>query len=106
LERTAEKLKFLNDMRGVVGKRKTEILKLLTNLILKVNFDALGEFHRRVIFIGAMHFQDPYNLDFERLKRCGVHYVTPDKRLIPFCAYNNFHYRKEVEEKFSKPVVE
>jgi len=48
-----------------------------------------------------MHFQDPYNFDLERVKRCGIHYATPDGRIIPFCSYNNI-YRREIEKKFSK----
>ncbi len=47
-----------------------------------------------------MHFQDAYNLDTERLQRCGAHYATPDGRIIPFCAYNTLH-RKGVEDRFS-----
>jgi uncharacterized radical SAM superfamily Fe-S cluster-containing enzyme len=50
--------------------------------------ESLREFHNRMLFIGSMHFQDRYNLDLERLQRCGIHYATPDGRVIPFCAYN------------------
>jgi hypothetical protein len=52
--------------------------------------------------VGGMHFQDLYNYDIERVKRCVIHYVVPDGRIIPFCAYNTGpEYRKEVEKKFS-----
>jgi len=37
--------------------------------------------------ISGMPFQDVWTVDLERLKGCCVHVVTPDKRLIPFCAY-------------------
>jgi uncharacterized radical SAM superfamily Fe-S cluster-containing enzyme len=37
-----------------------------------------------------MHFQDVYNMDLERLRSCGVHYVTPDGRIISFCTYNKY----------------
>jgi uncharacterized radical SAM superfamily Fe-S cluster-containing enzyme len=37
--------------------------------------------------ISGMAFQDAWNLDLERLKRCCVHVLTPDADLIPFCAY-------------------
>jgi hypothetical protein len=36
----------------------------------------------------AMHFQDLYNMDLEKLQRCGIHYILPDGRIIPFCSYN------------------
>jgi hypothetical protein len=34
-----------------------------------------------------MAFQDAWNIDLERLKRCCVHVITPGKKLVPFCAY-------------------
>lgn len=38
--------------------------------------------------ISAMAFQDVWNLDLERLQGCCIHVVSPDGKLIPFCAYN------------------
>ena len=38
--------------------------------------------------------------DLERVQRCGIHYATPDGRVIPFCSYNTLH-REEVERRFS-----
>lgn len=49
--------------------------------------------------ISGMAFQDVWNFDIERLKDCCIHTVSPDGRLIPFCAYNvtdcfgNYLYR-------------
>lgn len=60
----------------------------------------LSEFHYNAILIGAMHFMDPYNFDLERVQSCGIHYATPDGRIIPFCTYNIL-YRQEVEKKFA-----
>jgi uncharacterized radical SAM superfamily Fe-S cluster-containing enzyme len=37
--------------------------------------------------ITGMPFQDIWTLDLERLKRCCVHVVTNNKRLIPLCAF-------------------
>ncbi len=51
-----------------------------------------------------MHFMDLYNMDLERTKRCGVHYATPDGRIIPFCTYNTI-YREEIEKKFAIPLI-
>ncbi len=57
--------------------------------------------------IGGMHFQDAYNYDIERVKRCVIHYVVPDGRIIPFCAYNGGPiYREEVEKNYSIPLQE
>lgn len=63
----------------------------------------LAEFHYKSLLIGAMHFMDPYNLDLERVQSCGIHYATPDGRVIPFCTYNTL-YRAEMEKKFSRPI--
>jgi uncharacterized radical SAM superfamily Fe-S cluster-containing enzyme len=38
--------------------------------------------------ISGMAFQDAWNLDLERLRECCIHTVSPDGRIIPFCAYN------------------
>ena len=69
------------------------------------NREALAEFHRKALFIGVMHFQDAYNFDLERVKRCGIHYATPDLRIIPFCSYNAIH-RPSVEKAFSVSLHE
>lgn len=100
-ERTIVNAKFIAELQGTV-KKKVEVLPFLANLILRRDYKALEEFHKKTLFIGAMHFQDCFNLDLQRLQRCGVHYVTPDKHIIPFCAYNNLGYREKIENKFSK----
>lgn len=52
------------------------------------------------MFIGCMHFMDPYNFDLDRVQRCCIHYATPDKRIIPFCTYNTLH-REKIEKKYA-----
>lgn len=56
------------------------------------NVDSLDEFLERVntytLAVSGMAFQDAWTLDLERLKQCFIHVVGPEKRLIPFCAYN------------------
>lgn len=47
----------------------------------------IEEANRRSITITCMPFQDVWNIDFDRLKRCCVHVVKEDGRLVPFCAY-------------------
>jgi uncharacterized radical SAM superfamily Fe-S cluster-containing enzyme len=56
-----------------------------------------------VLMVGMMHFQDPYNLDLERLERCGIHYAVPDGRVIPFCAMNTL-YRSKIEKDLGVPL--
>ncbi len=38
--------------------------------------------------ITGMAFQDCWNIDLERLQECSLHVLSPDGRIIPFCAYN------------------
>ena len=38
--------------------------------------------------ISGMAFQDVWNIDLDRLRDCCIHVMSPDGRLIPFCAYN------------------
>jgi uncharacterized radical SAM superfamily Fe-S cluster-containing enzyme len=67
----------------------------------------VSDFAWKWFFVGAMHFQDLYNYDVQRVMRCAIHYATPDGRIIPFCAYNTGPtYREEVEKKFSVPLDE
>ena len=83
------------------------IQDMINSLLVQGDKKSVGAFTWKTLYIGGMHFQDAYNYDVERLKRCNIHYPTPDGRLIPFCAYNTGHvYRTEVEKKFSVPLSE
>ncbi len=84
--------------------KSVDVKQLFINVLKEGTGDATKEFHRNTLFLGAMHFMDLYNIDLERIKRCGVHYATPDGRIIPFCTYNTIH-RVEVEKKFSTPLL-
>lgn len=57
-----------------------------------INVESLDEFLDRVnrysFCVSGMAFQDVWNIDLERLKDCFIHVVSPDNRIIPFCAYN------------------
>lgn len=113
---------LVEDMRenvaGGLGMKLSVIMKLAgtidtaaapkyfdwKDLLKSVIFHQLRDDPRTLIrngmFVGCMHFMDPYNFDVERVERCCIHYATPDKRLIPFCAYNTLH-RENVEKRFS-----
>ncbi|MDH5715443.1 MAG: radical SAM protein [Candidatus Aminicenantes bacterium] len=59
----------------------------------------------RSLMVGGMHFMDIYNYDVERVKRCVIHYTSPDGTLYPFCTYNSGPYfREKIEKKFSTPL--
>lgn len=71
-----------------LAPRDLNITRMLIRVLRSGTRDSLRDFHKKTLFIGTMHFQDAYNIDFERLRRCGIHYALPDGRIIPFCAYN------------------
>lgn len=43
---------------------------------------------RKSFAISAMAFQDAWTIELERLRECKIFVLSPDQRLIPFCAYN------------------
>ena len=89
------------------GLGAVKFLRQLEGVFSSTDKEATADISWGLIMVGGMHFQDLYNYDIERVKRCVIHYATPDGRIIPFCAYNTGpEYRKEVEEKFSVPLDE
>lgn len=86
-------------------KRKGILKDLLSAFLNRGDYDSLAKFMRRVIMIGLMHFQDPFNFDLERIQHCDVNYAVPDGRIIPFCTMNTIH-RSRIEDKFAIPVSE
>ncbi len=97
-------------MRGIISamrffKKRGLLFNLANSFLRNKDYSSLSEFMKRVIMIGSMHFQDPYNFDLERLERCAIHYAVPDGRIIPFCAMNSLH-RKKIEKKFAIPLEE
>ena len=82
-----------------------DIKNILIGAITKGKYEALGKFHNKSIFIGSMWFQDVWNLNLERLKRCIVHYSTPEG-VVPFCAYNGLGYGDQIREKYSISIKE
>ncbi|MFO7835902.1 MAG: radical SAM protein [Candidatus Thorarchaeota archaeon] len=97
------KAKLAAGLRHV--KRKGLMKDLLGAFLKKGDYDSLSEFMHRIIMIGMMHFQDPYNFDLERVQHCDINYSVPDGRIIPFCTMNTIH-RDRVEDKFSMPIKE
>ncbi len=55
----------------------------------------------RAFMIVVQDFQDPYTLNVRTLMKCCVEEITPDGRLIPFCAYNSVGYREQVREQMT-----
>jgi len=67
------------------------LMKTILKTHISPTYQSLGTLRRRIFLLGCMAFMDQYSFDVNRVKRCVVHYVTPDLKIIPFCAYNNVH---------------
>ncbi len=94
-------LRHIDQKKGPAGLD----VKAMIRSVLFNDYQALIKFSWNSLLVGVMHFQDSYNYDIERVKRCGIHQVTPDGRLIPFCAYNGGPtYRTEIERRFGIPL--
>lgn len=109
---TALKVKKLLDSclieeRMPEGMTKALLVQTLLSIMSRRSKKTLAKFSWGMMYVGAMHFQDGHNYDFERVRRCSIHYVTPDCRIVPFCAYNSgICLREETERRFSVPVKE
>ncbi len=67
--------------------------------------EAIGNLTDRAFMIVIQDFQDPYTLNVKQLMKCCVEEITPDGRLIPFCAYNSVGYREQVRARMSGVAV-
>jgi len=79
--------------------------KYLLPIVTSGSYKALGDLHRKMLMISAMHFMDPYNFDLERVQRCCIHYAVPGGKIIPFCTMNSIH-RTKIEKQLGVPVKE
>jgi len=75
--------------------------KAILKMFVSPSYQSLGPIRRRIFLLGCMAFMDPYTFDVNRVQRCVVHYVTPNLKVIPFCAYNNIH-RIDTEENYAQ----
>ena len=65
----------------------------------------LDSLAKKIFMIVIQDFQDPYTLNVKQLMKCCVEEITPDGRLIPFCAYNSVGYREQVRQQLSGVAI-
>lgn len=53
--------------------------------------DPLKQIPGKPLRIVIKPFMDAYNYDLKRAKKCCIHVLTTNERMIPFCNYNIFH---------------
>ena len=84
--------KILFRIKSFIDKKKEpkglNLGKMLFKALIKHDYEALAVFHRKCLLLGLMHFQDKYNFDMERVKRCCIHNAMSNGRIIPFCTFN------------------
>jgi 7,8-dihydro-6-hydroxymethylpterin dimethyltransferase len=111
LDRASRSGRFAGTLRGLYGVMRHTDMKLkrdmMVPILLKGNYKGTGDFMRKVLMIGDMHFMDAYNFDFQRVRKCAIHYLVPDEkfgaRVVPFCTMNNFH-RPAIEKSLAIPI--
>ncbi|MFH1978421.1 MAG: tetraether lipid synthase Tes [Candidatus Aenigmatarchaeota archaeon] len=102
---------MLNIRKYVNNDEKPKDLKfvrMLAGALQGGNYHGLADLHHNSLFIGMMHFQDPYNWDIDRIHKCDIHYATPDGKVLPFCTFNVIPemYRDKIQRKYSIPAEE
>jgi len=54
------------------------------------------------LLMTAMHFQDAYNFELDRVQRCVILYAAPDGQMYPFCTWNSGPcHRQRIEAEFA-----
>ncbi|MFA5763529.1 MAG: radical SAM protein [archaeon] len=102
-----ETAKLLLKLKSFVDQEKKpkdlNVSKLIYDALVMHDYSTIGEFHKNMLFIGMMHFMDPYNYDQQRVERCDIHYAMPDGRIIPFCAFNVVPevYRDKIQNQYA-----
>ncbi|MEM2636988.1 MAG: radical SAM protein [Candidatus Korarchaeota archaeon] len=89
-------------------KRKDKTIELIKDVLGKGEKKRLAKFSGRTLLIGSMHFQDPYNFDLERVKKCVIHYgvhTGKEVRVIPFCAMNTLFRDEYWSPKYATKMI-
>ena len=90
-------------LRSINWRETQNSVGLLTTIktILKMHvspsYASLAGIRKRIFLVGCMAFMDQFNFDTERVRRCVIHYITPDLQLVPFCVFNNIYRTKKVK---------
>jgi uncharacterized radical SAM superfamily Fe-S cluster-containing enzyme len=99
--------KFYHEDKAPRGLSFTMYLQTLNGMLDKKVGRGKDVKTFRTMMVGGMHFMDAYNYDLSRIKRCVIHFASPDGKLYSFCSYNSGPvYRTRVERAYSTPVEE
>ena len=108
LDKTQLKARFLIGMLQYT-KKPGKLMEMFSRVLLNADWESISSFTHGTLLISSMHFQDAYNMDIERTKRCIVHFgvAMPDGTVseIPFCTMNTLH-RENIEKLVAKKITE
>jgi uncharacterized radical SAM superfamily Fe-S cluster-containing enzyme len=107
LDKTQLKARFLLGMLQYT-KKPGKLMEMFSRLLMNADWESISSFTHGTLLLSSMHFQDAYNMDIERTKRCIVHFgiAMPDGTVkeIPFCTMNTLH-RESVEKQVAKKIT-
>jgi uncharacterized radical SAM superfamily Fe-S cluster-containing enzyme len=90
-------------------KKPGKLMDMFSRLLMNGDWESVSSFSYGTLLISSMHFQDAYNMDIERTKRCIVHFgvAMPDGSVweAPFCTMNTLH-RPRIEKQVAKKITQ
>jgi len=107
LDKTQLRARFL---LGVLqyAKKPGKLMEMFSRVLINGDWESISSFSYGTLLLSSMHFQDAYNMDLERAKRCIVHFgvAMPDESVkeISFCTMNSIH-RPEIEKQIAKEIT-
>ena len=107
LDKTQLRARFL---LGVLQytKKPGKLMEMFSRLLMRGDWESVSSFSYGALLLSSMHFQDAYNMDIERTKRCIVHFgvAMPDGSVkeVSFCTMNTLH-RPIIEKQIAKQIT-
>lgn len=66
---------------------------------LPVSRHAPRDLGRHIFMVSIRDFMDPWTFSMKNAMKCCLNFITPDERMIPFCAYNSVGYREQINQR-------
>jgi uncharacterized radical SAM superfamily Fe-S cluster-containing enzyme len=91
------------------ARKPGKLMEMFARVLANGDWENVSSFSYGTLLISSMHFQDAYNMDVERTKRCIVHFgvAMPDGSVweAPFCTMNTLH-RPVIEKQVAKKITQ
>ncbi|MFX1569629.1 MAG: tetraether lipid synthase Tes [Promethearchaeota archaeon] len=107
LDKTQLRARFLLGVLQYM-KKPGKLMEMFSRLLMRGDWESVSSFSYGALLLSSMHFQDAYNMDIERTKRCIVHFgiAMPDGSVkeCSFCTMNTLH-RPLIEKQIAKKLT-